>query len=82
MQQQKTHRHACAAEFNFLTITVATAVQIPTPSTRVTLPTMVNPTKSIGFKMSLHVLAYNMKRMMNIVGTKPLIEAIRASEAV
>jgi len=29
-------------------------------------------------EMSLHVLAYNLKRMMNIMGTKPLIEAIRA----
>jgi hypothetical protein len=29
-------------------------------------------------EMSLHVLAYNMKRMMNIFGTKPLIEAIGA----
>ena len=38
-------------------------------------------TKTLGrvsTEMSLHVLAYNMKRMMNIVGTKPLIEAIRA----
>jgi len=26
----------------------------------------------------LHVLAYNLKRMMNIFGVKPLIEAIRA----
>jgi len=33
-------------------------------------------------EMSLHVLAYNMKRMMNILGTKPLIEAIGASDAV
>jgi len=33
-------------------------------------------------EMSLHVLAYNMKRMMNILGTKPLIEAIGASGAV
>jgi len=32
----------------------------------------------VSTEMSLHVLAYNMKRMMNIVGTKPLIEAIRA----
>jgi transposase len=38
-------------------------------------------TKTLGrvsTEMSLHVLAYNMKRMMNILGTKPLIEAIRA----
>ena len=32
----------------------------------------------VSTEMSLHVLAYNMKRMMNIVGTKTLIEAIRA----
>jgi len=30
----------------------------------------------VSTEMSLHVLAYNMKRMMNIFGTKPLIEAI------
>ena len=32
----------------------------------------------VSTEMSLHVLAYNMKRMMNIFGTKTLIEAIRA----
>lgn len=32
----------------------------------------------VSTEMSLHVLAYNMKRMMNIMGTKTLIEAIRA----
>ena len=30
----------------------------------------------VSTEMSLHVLAYNMKRMMNIIGTKPLIEAM------
>ncbi len=30
----------------------------------------------VSTEMSLHVLAYNMKRMMNIIGTKALIEAI------
>ena len=30
----------------------------------------------VSTEMSLHVLAYNMKRMMNIIGTKTLIEAI------
>ena len=38
-------------------------------------------TKSLGrvsTEMSLHVLAYNMKRMMNIFGSKTLIEAIGA----
>ena len=33
---------------------------------------------SVSTEMSLHVLAYNLKRMMNIFGVKPLIEAIRA----
>ena len=28
-------------------------------------------------EMSLHVLAYNLKRTMKILGTRPLIEAIR-----
>jgi transposase len=32
----------------------------------------------VSTEMSLHVLAYNLKRVMNLVGTKPLIEAIRA----
>ena len=32
----------------------------------------------VNTEMSLHVLAYNLKRMMNIIGTKPLIEAIGA----
>ncbi len=32
----------------------------------------------VNTEMSLHVLAYNMKRMMNIMGTKSLIEAIGA----
>jgi len=30
----------------------------------------------VSTEMSLHVLAYNMKRMMNIIGTKSLIEAM------
>ena len=29
-------------------------------------------------EMSLHVLAYNMKRVMNLIGVLPLIEAVRA----
>ena len=29
-------------------------------------------------EMSLHVLAYNLKRVMNILGVKPLIQAIQA----
>lgn len=34
--------------------------------------------KRVSAEMSLHVLAYNMKRMINILGTKPLMEAIQA----
>jgi transposase len=34
--------------------------------------------KHVSTEMSLHVLAYNLKRVMNILGVKPLIEAIRA----
>ena len=33
--------------------------------------------KNVSIEMSLHVLAYNMKRMMNIMGTTGLMEAIR-----
>jgi hypothetical protein len=29
-------------------------------------------------EMSLHVLAYNMKRALNILGARPLLEALRA----
>ncbi|MEE8577353.1 MAG: IS1182 family transposase [candidate division Zixibacteria bacterium] len=32
---------------------------------------------SVSTEMSLHVMAYNLKRMMNIFGVKPLIEAIQ-----
>jgi len=34
--------------------------------------------KNVSTEMSLHVLAYNMKRVMNIIGEKALLEAIRA----
>ena len=34
--------------------------------------------KNVSTEMSLHVLAYNMKRVMNIMGTAAVIEAIRA----
>jgi len=33
--------------------------------------------KHVSTEMSLHVLAYNLKRVMKIIGIKPLIEAIR-----
>jgi len=39
----------------------------------------VNETqKSFAAEMALHVLAYNLTRVMNIIGIKPLIAAIRA----
>ena len=34
--------------------------------------------KHVGTEMALHVLAYNMKRLMHILGVGGLIEAIRA----
>jgi len=34
--------------------------------------------KNVSTEMSLHVLAYNMKRVMAIMGTTAMIEAIRA----
>lgn len=34
--------------------------------------------KHVSTEMSLHVLAYNLKRVMNILGVKPLIQAIQA----
>jgi hypothetical protein len=36
----------------------------------------------VSAEMSLHVLAYNLKRVMNILGTKPLIQAIQAQRPV
>ena len=32
----------------------------------------------VSTEMSLHVLAYNLTRVMNIIGAKPLLAAIRA----
>ena len=34
--------------------------------------------KRVSTEMSLHVLAYNLKRVMNLLGTRPLIEAMQA----
>ena len=34
--------------------------------------------KHVSTEMSLHVLAYNMKRVMNIIGVKSLIEVLQA----
>ena len=33
--------------------------------------------KNVGTEMALHVLAYNLTRVMNILGVKPLIAAIQ-----
>jgi hypothetical protein len=33
--------------------------------------------KNVSIEMNLHVLAYNLKRMMTIMGTTGLMEAIR-----
>jgi transposase len=32
----------------------------------------------VSAEMSLHVLAYNLKRVMKIMGTEPMIDALRA----
>jgi transposase len=37
---------------------------------------LTKQTENVSTEMSLHVLAYNMKRVINLVGTKKLIEAI------
>ena len=34
--------------------------------------------KHVNTEMSLHVLAYNLKRVINIMGVRPLMEAIQA----
>lgn len=34
--------------------------------------------KHVGTEMALHVLAYNLKRVMKILGIEPLMAAIRA----
>ncbi len=35
--------------------------------------------RKVGTEMALHVLAYNLKRVMNILGIGPLIAAMRAA---
>ncbi|MCP4308931.1 MAG: transposase, partial [bacterium] len=37
--------------------------------------------KNVRTEMALHVLAYNLRRVMNILGARPLIEALRAQGA-
>ncbi len=36
------------------------------------------PMPKVAAEMALHVLAYNLTRVMNIIGIKPLIAAIKA----
>ena len=38
--------------------------------------------KHVSTEMSLHVLAYNLKRMLQIVGAVPLMEAMRAQRGI
>ena len=38
----------------------------------------MNSLKRVGTEMALHVLAYNLKRVINIIGIAPLIAAMRA----
>ena len=48
-----------------------------------TRPLYVTPPmilKRVGTEMALHVLAYNLKRVINIIGIRPLIAAMRAAE--
>jgi hypothetical protein len=46
------------------------------------LPSWIEPTAitlpRVASEMALHVLAYNLTRVMNIVGVKGLIAAVRA----
>ena len=35
--------------------------------------------KRVGTEMALHVLAYNLKRVINIFGIRPLIAALNAA---
>lgn len=39
---------------------------------------LTRPLPRVSTEMSLHVLAYNLKRMMSILGIKGLLEAIKA----
>ena len=35
--------------------------------------------KHVGIEMALHVLAYNLKRVINIIGIRPLIAAMQVA---
>ena len=39
----------------------------------------MKPPKHVGTEMALHVLAYNLKRVINIIGIRPLIAAMQAA---
>ncbi len=39
---------------------------------------LIKTLPKVAAEMALHVLAYNLTRVMNIIGIKPLIAAIRA----
>jgi transposase len=40
---------------------------------------LIKTLKRVGTEMALHVLAYNLKRVMNIIGIHPLIAAMKAA---
>ncbi len=39
---------------------------------------LINRLPDVKTEISLHILAYNMERVMAALGTKPLMEAVRA----
>jgi hypothetical protein len=41
-------------------------------------PTYVRRSRRLNVEMALHVLAYNLTRVMNIIGSQPLMAAIKA----
>jgi hypothetical protein len=47
-------------------------------STRPLIEMMMKTLKHVGTEIALHVLTYNMKRLMRMLGVGGLIEAIRA----
>jgi hypothetical protein len=50
----------------------------PAFSTRTPLNLLAALLKRVSTEMALHVLAYNLTRVMNIMGSGPLIAAIRS----
>ena len=60
------------------------ARRLSTPSARsrrgwVQLTILMKMLPRVASEMALHVLAYNLTRVMNIIGIQPLLAAIRAS---